>query len=89
MDNTEKDDEFSIWNINSIIDFVKNNFIQILLFILVFVIIYVVDHVSNINAMIYSMPSPVQIPGLNNGNKSNIKDIKNIKNIKNSRNKKK
>jgi hypothetical protein len=79
MDNTEKDDDFSIWNINSIIDFVKNNFIQILLFILVFVIIYVVDHVSNINAMIYSMPSPVQIPCLNNGNKSNIKNSRNKK----------
>ena len=48
----EDTDDFSFLNINSIIDFVKNNLIQILLFLLVFVIIYIVDYVSNINAML-------------------------------------
>ena len=60
MENPE-DEELSIYNINSIIYFIKNNFIQLLLLILVFVIIYIIDYISNINAMIFAMPSP--IPG--------------------------
>ena len=58
----ENNEEFSIYNINLLINFIKNNFIQIILFILVFVIIYVVDHITNINAAIFAMPSP--IPGV-------------------------
>ena len=58
----ENNEDFSIYNINSIINFIKENYIQILLFILVFIIIYVVDYISNINAMIFAMPSP--IPGV-------------------------
>jgi len=46
--------EISIWNLNSIINYLKDNFIQILLLILVFVIIYTVDYISNINTMIFS-----------------------------------
>jgi len=46
------EDDFSFYNINSLIDFVKNNTIQIFLFILVFVIIYIVDYISNINTML-------------------------------------
>jgi len=49
------EDDFSFYNINSLIDFVKNNIIQILLFLLVFVIIYIVDHISNINTMLMVM----------------------------------
>lgn len=71
----EKDHEFSILDINSIVDFVKNNIIQILLFILVFIIIYIVDYIQNINAIIYAMPSP--IPGMTNDNKQpNTKKIR-------------
>jgi len=79
MDNIEKDDDFSIWDINSLVNFIKNNIKQLLLFILVFLIIYVVEYIQNINIMIYSISSP--IPGLNNVyiNKSNIKNTKNIK----------
>jgi hypothetical protein len=49
------EDDFSFYNINSLIDFVKNNVVQILLFLLVFVIIYIVDHISNINTMLMAM----------------------------------
>jgi len=54
-------EELSIWDLNSIINYIKDNYIQFLLLILVFFIIYIVDYISNINAMIFSMPSP--IPG--------------------------
>ena len=77
----EKDDDFSILDINSIIDFIKNNIIQILLFILVFIIIYLVDYIQNINTMIYAIPSP--IPGLSNNNK--LETRKNRKNKKSNK----
>ena len=97
MDTKKEEDTSSHWDINSVFDFIKNNIIQILLFILVFVIIYFVDYIQNINAMIYAMPSP--IPGLNNNNNNNNNDnnkkpiIKNnktgSKNIKKNKNSKK
>ncbi len=43
----------------SIINFIKEYFIQLLLLILVFVIIYIVDHISNINTIISSTPSVI------------------------------
>lgn len=46
----------------SVIQYVKENVIGLLLLILTFCIIYFVDHISRINAMIFAMPSP--IPGL-------------------------
>jgi len=52
-------DDFNIYDINSIISFIKENTIQILLLLLVPVIIYIVDHISNINAIIFGLPSPV------------------------------
>jgi hypothetical protein len=64
MDNSENQD-FS-WDINTIIDFIKNNYIQILMFLSVFVIIYVVDYISNINAVLFGIPSAV--PGQNTTN---------------------
>jgi len=60
MDNIVNND-FSDWNIGSIVHFIKNNIIQLLLLILVFVIIYVVDHIANLNAMLYAMPLPNMI----------------------------
>jgi hypothetical protein len=46
---------------NSITNYIPLHYIQLFLFILVPIIIYIVDHISNINAMLFSMPSP--IPG--------------------------
>ena len=54
-DPVESDEDFSFYNINSILYFVKNNVIQIFLFLLVFVIIYMVDHISNINTILMAM----------------------------------
>ena len=59
MINDESD--LSIYDFNSIINYVKNNYIQILLLFLVFCIIYIVDYISNINAMLMT---PISIlPG--------------------------
>ena len=46
----------------NIFEYIKENYIQFLLFISVFFIIYLVDYISNINAQIFVMPSP--IPGV-------------------------
>jgi len=50
-----EEEEFSFFNIYSLIHFVKNNVLQIGLFLLVFVIIYLVDHITNINMMIMAI----------------------------------
>ena len=56
------DSSDSITDINSMIDYIKKNFIQILLLLLVIVIIYIVDFVTNMNATIYGVQQVV--PGL-------------------------
>ena len=62
------DDEpdLSIYDFNSIINYIKNNFIQILLLLFVFLIIYTIDYISNINTMLMTpismIPSIVQEP---------------------------
>jgi len=61
MDTTNDKYENTEEDIN-IIEYIKENYIQFLLFISVFFIIYLVDYISNINAQIFVMPSP--IPGL-------------------------
>ncbi len=66
MDNF--DEEISLWDINSITNFIKDNFIQILLLLSVFIIIYVIDYITHINAILYGLPSA--IPGLPSPNTS-------------------
>jgi len=65
-------EDFSFFNYHSIIHFLKNNYMQIGMFFLVFIIIYIVDHVSNINAMLYNIPSAV--PGLQSQSNSKTKE---------------
>ena len=52
-------EDFSVHNFTSIISYIKNNYIQFLLLILVFFIVFIVDYISNINAIIFSIPSPI------------------------------
>ena len=66
--------ELSVWDVNSIINYIKDNYIQILLLISVFIIIYIVDHISNINAILYGLPSA--IPGQVNLTKKQKKSKK-------------
>ena len=63
----DDESDLSIYDFNSIINYIKNNSIQFLLLILVFFIIYTVDYISNMNAMIMapisiipSMPQQLQ-----------------------------
>ena len=51
--------ELSIYDFNSIINYIKNNFIQILLLLFVFLIIYTIDKISNINTMLMTQISMI------------------------------
>ncbi len=48
----------------SLFEYIRENFIGLLLLILAFFIIYLVDYISRINSLIFSIPSP--IPGVTN-----------------------
>ena len=50
-------DEFSIWNINSVLGHIKDNIVSFILLICVFFIIYIVDRLSNYNMMLMTMAS--------------------------------
>ena len=73
MDIIEEDNEFSIYNIKSIIIYLQENIIQIILLILVFVIIFIVDYISNVNTIIMS-----QINVIPQQSQNNIKKRKNV-----------
>ena len=66
--NDTYNDELSIWNIYSIINYVKDNFIQFILLISVFIIIYYVDYINNINTAIMNLQLGMMpnIPELSN-----------------------
>jgi len=57
MEIINDESDLSIYDFNSIINYINNNFIQILLLFLVFFIIYIVDYISNINTMMISQIS--------------------------------
>jgi hypothetical protein len=76
------DDYISNWNIYKIINYIKVNYIQFLLLILVGIIVYVIDHISNINAVLFGMPS--SLPGIN----TQVKPVQIIKQEKNKKSKK-
>jgi hypothetical protein len=74
------------WDIYSILTYIKDNTIKILLFIAVFVIIFAVDHISNFNAKLVALQT--SMPALNTSAnplrqiKKLIKTTKKQKNIK-------
>ena len=80
MDTDEFDGDINNWNIFTVIKYIKVHYVQFSLLLLVFVIIYVVDHISNINSMIFAMPSA--IPGLSAQVNKNILPIKKSKKLK-------
>ena len=69
-------EEYDDWSIISIMTYIKDNIIQIILFLSVFVIIYVVEHITQFNAIIYSSHPPMLVQ-----NKV-VKTIKNVKKVK-------
>lgn len=61
MEMIDDEPELSIYDFNSIINYIKNNFVQLLLLVFVFFIIYIVDYISNINTIIMSPISMMHI----------------------------
>jgi hypothetical protein len=68
----EELDDFSIWNINSVLTHIKDNMIPFILLICVFFIIYLVDRLTNYNMALMAasaatmhMPIPGSIPHVN------------------------
>jgi len=62
MDKGNGIDEFSIWNVNSVLTHIKDNAVSFILLICVFFIIYVVDHLTNYNTMLLMAAVPIQMP---------------------------
>ncbi len=61
----------NLFGIKSIIDFIINNYKQLILLLLAFIIIIIVDHITYYNSLFYSMPSV--IPGVNQKQPEQIK----------------
>ena len=61
--NIDSYEEFSIWNVYSVIDYFKENIAQLFLLVMVFVIVYAVDYLNAINSAVALQTT---IPGLNN-----------------------
>lgn len=80
MDNNNYDETY-IFNFNNVINYIKENFIGLLMLICVFLIIYIVDHINYVNSKLFSTPSPIPIPGIISNNVQNI--IKKVKKTKN------
>ena len=55
-------DEFSIWNINSVLNHIKDNAVSFILLICVFFIIYLADCLSNYNMTLMAMASAATTP---------------------------
>jgi hypothetical protein len=71
MENSDYNN-YSDWNIITIVNFIKENISPMLLLFSVFFIIYIVDYVNNINAILYSIPA-VNIQMNNKNQSSNSK----------------
>ena len=57
-------DEFSIWNINSVLNHIKDNAVSFILLICVFFIIYLADCLSNYNMTLMAMASAATTPAV-------------------------
>lgn len=52
----------NFFTLNSIIHYIRENIIGLLLLILVFFIIYFVDYINYLNSFIFSSPLPMILP---------------------------
>lgn len=59
------------FNLYYIVDYIKQNFIGLIIFVIVFLIIYIVDYINNYNLMLF------QVPNLINAHSSSTKKKKN------------
>jgi hypothetical protein len=56
-------EDFDIWDIKTIFNYIISRPIQFVLLLLVFIIIYFVDYISQINSAIYGVTQSIPIPG--------------------------
>jgi hypothetical protein len=54
--NNEFDEQ---WTLHSVMEYMSDNFIGLILLILAFFIIYFVDHINQLNAMIFDPSTPL------------------------------
>jgi len=59
-------DDFDLWNIDSVIKHIQSNKLGFLLLLFVFVIIYIIDYINRINSSIFGISNPMPIPGMQN-----------------------
>ena len=84
--NIQNEKSTSETDIYSILTYIKDNTIKILLFIAVFVIIFAVDHISNFNAKLVALQT--SMPALNTSSNPLRQIKKLIKTTKKQKNKK-
>lgn len=58
MNNAETNEQ---WTLHSIIQYISENFIGLMLLIFAFFIIYIVDHVNRLNSILFAPQLPVPI----------------------------
>lgn len=58
MNNEETNEQ---WTLYSIIQYISENFVGLMLLIFAFFIIYIVDHVNRLNSMLFAPQLPVPI----------------------------
>lgn len=56
-------EDFNIWDIKTIFNYIISKPIEFLLLILVFIIIYVVDYISQINNVLFAIPQSLPLIG--------------------------
>lgn len=56
MNRNEFVDDVFESNIYTILNYIKNHYVQFILLIFVFIIIYTVEHITNVNAALYAVP---------------------------------
>jgi hypothetical protein len=72
MDRGNGIDEFSIWNVNSVLTHIKDNILSFILLLCVFIIIYIVDRLINYNMSLMAaaaMPLQQVMPKKHKGKK--------------------
>ena len=67
--------EEMITSINSVIEYIKENFIGLLLLVFVFIIIYIVDHINRFNSIYFSSPTSIPIVGTSDTIPINISKV--------------
>jgi hypothetical protein len=56
---SNKNDDFSFWNINDVLSHINNNAVSFILLLCVFLIIYIVDRLTNYNTTLLMLSNAV------------------------------